>query len=101
MRVLAAAFLLTALPACFTTHGASSHAIPAVLIQASADLDCPQREIRVTKELGGRFAAIGCGHKAMYNTACDGLRCVVAPEGQSVPWRDRPAPTPQPSQSPY
>ena len=25
-----------------------------------------------------------------------GVRCVVAPEGQAVPWRARPDPTPQP-----
>lgn len=101
MRACLFALLLAALPGCFTTHGASSHAIPSVLVQASSDLDCPQREIRVTKEWGGRFEAIGCGHKALYNTACDGLRCTVAPEGQAVPWRARPDPTPQPSQSPY
>jgi hypothetical protein len=90
--------LLAALSAlgCLTTSGASSHAIPAVRVQASTDLDCPQSEIHVSKDLGGRFEAIGCGHRIVYNTGCEGLRCVVAPEGQAVPWRARPDPTPQP-----
>jgi len=81
---------------CFTVDGASSNARPAVLLQASTDLDCPQREIRVTKEWGGRFETVGCGHKAVYNTGCAGLRCTAAPEGQAVPWADRPPPTPSP-----
>ncbi|APR83582.1 Hypothetical protein A7982_08931 [Minicystis rosea] len=67
-----------------------------VRVQASSDLDCPQNEIRIEKEWGGRFKAMGCGHKAFYNTGCDGLRCSVAPEGQAVPWRDRGDPKPQP-----
>jgi hypothetical protein len=79
---------------CFTVSGASSHAIPAVKLQASADLDCPQKDIRVSKEWGGRFEVIGCGHRAIYNTGCDGLRCTAAPMGQAVPWGARPDPTP-------
>lgn len=101
MRACLIAALLALLPGCFTTHGASSHAVPTVLVQASTDLDCPQREIRVSKAWGGRFEAIGCGHRVVYNTACDGLRCTVAPSGEAVPWHARPDPTPQPSQSPY
>ncbi|MFT3773504.1 MAG: hypothetical protein QM820_49640 [Minicystis sp.] len=100
MRVRSfAAVLFTALATagCLTTHGDSQHAIPAVLVQASTDLDCPQKEIRVKRELGGRVAVYGCGHRAVYNTACDLLRCVAAPEGQSVPWHDRPEPKPTPA----
>ncbi len=97
MRRLAAIWLLAPLAAgCFTVSGASSNALPALKVQASTDLDCPQPDIRVSKEWGGRFEVVGCGHKAVYNTACDGLRCVAAPEGQSVPWADRPPPTQQP-----
>lgn len=81
---------------CLGTSGASSNAFPVVRVQASSDLDCPQRDIRLIQEFGGRVVAIGCGHKATYNTGCEGLRCVVAPEGQTVPWRDRPDPTQQP-----
>jgi hypothetical protein len=80
------------LAGCFAPSGASSNAIPMVKVQAEGDLDCPQKEIRVTKEWGGRFEAIGCGHKKVYNTACEGLKCTVAPEGESVPWRSRPDP---------
>jgi len=67
-------------------------AIPGVKVRASSDFDCPQSDIRVTKEWGGRFEAIGCGRKAIYNTACEGLKCTVAPEGEAVPWRARPDP---------
>ena len=90
------ALALTALLAtgCFTVSGASEHAIPGVKGRASSDFDCPQSDIRVTKEWGGRFEAIGCGKKAVYNTACEGLKCTLAPEGEAVPWRARPDPSP-------
>lgn len=91
----AALLLLAPLVAgCFTVNGASSNALPAVKLQASNDLDCPQKSIRVSKEWGGRFEVIGCGHRAVYNTGCDGLRCTAAPAGQVVPWGARPDPTP-------
>ena len=77
---------------CLTVSGASRNAIPMVKVQASSDLDCPQRQIRVVQDLGGHFRAFGCGHKVEYNTACDGLSCVVAPEGEAAPWRARPDP---------
>ena len=96
LLALLAASAASASAGCFTVSGASSHAVPSVLVQASGDLDCPQTDIRVVKDWGGRFEAIGCGHKVTYNTACDNLRCVVAPEGQAVPWHARPDPTPQP-----
>jgi hypothetical protein len=81
---------------CFAPAGASNNAIPIVRVQAASDLDCPQSEIRVTQMFmrGGQFEAIGCGHKAVYNAECEGLRCSVAPEGQEVPWRARPDPVP-------
>jgi hypothetical protein len=98
LRVRVAGLPILALLAagCFTVSGASSNARPAVMLQASTDLDCPQGDIRVVKEWGGRFEAVGCGHRAIYNTGCDGLRCTAAPEGQVVPWADRPGPTPTP-----
>ncbi len=79
---------------CWTVSGASSNAIPAVKVQASTDFDCPQNQIRVVKEWGGQFDVIGCGQKATYNTACDGIRCTAAPRGQVVPDFSRPPPTP-------
>jgi hypothetical protein len=91
---LVSLFSLVPLTGCFTVSGASSNAIPAVKVQASSDLDCPQKEIQVTKEWGGRFEVQGCGHRGVYNTACDGLRCTAAPLGQTVPWGARPDPTP-------
>jgi hypothetical protein len=97
---LALAAALVALAAssagCFTTNGASANAMPVVRVQASSDLDCPQKDLRVVQSWGGQFDVVGCGHKATYNTSCEGLRCVVAPEGQTVPWRARPDPTPTP-----
>lgn len=81
---------LASLSGCIATQGASRHAEPAVRVQAQSDLDCPQRDIRVVQGIGGKYEARGCGHKAVYNTACDLLRCVVAPEGQDIPWRSRP-----------
>ncbi len=86
--------LMLALGGCLALNGASNNALPAVKVQASTDLDCPQREIRVEKEWGGKFEVVGCGHKAVYDTACDGLHCTAAPLGQVVPWASRPDPTP-------
>jgi len=77
---------------CFAPSGASNNAIPVVRVHAEADLDCPGNEIRITQKLGGRFEAIGCGHRAEYLTACEGVRCVVEDPGKSVPWRARPDP---------
>jgi hypothetical protein len=94
--LLGAALFVPLLTGCFTVNGASDNAVPVVRVQAEGDLDCPQKQIRVVKDWGGRFEAIGCGHKKIYNTACDGLRCVVAPEGEAVPWRARPDPVPRP-----
>jgi hypothetical protein len=91
---LLVAVLAVGLAGCFTVSGASSNALPAVRLQASNDLDCPQKEIRISKEWGGRFEVIGCGHRAIYNTGCDGLQCTAAPAGQVVPWGARPNPTP-------
>ena len=86
--------LALALAGCFSTNGASSNATPVVRVQAESDLDCPQKDIRIVQRFGGQFEAYGCGHKATYNTACETLRCSVAPEGQTVPWRARPDPSP-------
>lgn len=82
--------------ACFTTNGASANAIPGVRVQAERDFDCAQEQIHVTQKFGGRFDAYGCGHRATYITACEGLRCTVEEEGKSIPWRARPDPTPTP-----
>ena len=81
------------LSSCFTVSGASPNAIPLVRVHAASDLDCPQSDIQVIQRYGGRFQAIGCGHQIVYNTACDGLSCVVAPPGQALPWRSRPDPS--------
>ncbi len=81
---------------CFTTNGASANAIPGVRVQAEKDLDCAQEQIRIIQQLGGRFDAFGCGHRATYLTACEGLKCTVEEEGKSIPWRARPDPTPTP-----
>jgi len=79
-------------PACFAPGGASPHAIPMVRVQAERDLDCPQSEIRIIQQVGGRFKAIGCGRKAVYFGACDNLVCEVQPEDKAIPWHDRPDP---------
>ena len=66
---------------------------PLVRVHASKDLDCPQDDIRVMEEWGGKYKAVGCGRKAYYRTACDGLQCAVHGEGEEfVPSRDRPDP---------
>jgi hypothetical protein len=83
----ATAFALVLL-GCATTRNAAE---PLVRVHASKDLDCPQDDIRLEKEWGERYKAVGCGRKAYYRTACDTLQCVVHGEGEPmVPWRDRP-----------
>jgi hypothetical protein len=94
-HIAAVAFGLLA-SGCFTTNGASANAIPGVRVQAEKDLDCAQEQIRITQQFGGRFDAFGCGHRATYLTACEGLKCTVEEEGKSIPWRARPDPTPTP-----
>lgn len=81
----------TALAAgCATTGDA---AVPLVRAHATYDLDCAGSDIRIEEEIGGRYKAVGCGRKAVYRTACDGLSCVVNSEsGPAIPWRDRPPP---------
>ncbi|MFO0761885.1 MAG: hypothetical protein U0359_35920 [Byssovorax sp.] len=88
--LLASALLSVA--GCFAPGGASPHARTAVLVQASDDFQCDQAAIRVKQKLGGQFEAFGCGRHAVYNTACEGLKCTVAEEGKAVPWRSRPEP---------
>jgi hypothetical protein len=82
---------------CLSVQGASSAAIPLVRAHAQTDLDCPQAEIKIEQELGGKYKAVGCGQKAVYTAACDGLSCVVRGENErAIPWRARPDPTPTP-----
>ena len=84
------ALLAVPLAACSAAMGAAE---PLVRNDAARDLDCPTSKIVVHEELGGRYEAIGCGRKARYRTACEGVTCEVRPEdGPAIPWRDRPDP---------
>jgi len=78
-------------PSCTTVR---QPALPLVHTRAPKDLDCPDKRIHVTEELGGRYRATGCGRTLVYRSACEGLQCSVGLEGdESVPgWRDRPEP---------
>lgn len=76
------------LVACASTQNAAE---PLVRVHAADDLDCPQSEIRISKEWGQRYKAVGCGRKAYYRTICDGLQCAVhGDKDPMVPWKDRP-----------
>jgi hypothetical protein len=82
---------LLTLNACIATSGASSAAMPLIYAHAEHDLDCARDHIRIVDEYGGRYSAIGCGHKARYKAACEGVHCVVRDEDErDVGWRDRP-----------
>jgi hypothetical protein len=95
MRVLISLAALVALPlagaaGCIDPYGPAA---PLVRVHAASDLDCPDKSIVVSEEFSGRFKAVGCGRKAYYRAACDGLSCVVQGEGErSIPWKDRPDP---------
>jgi len=95
MRALLLLAAIVALPivssACYPTRGAAE---PLVRVHAASDLDCPDSDIRLSEEWGGHYKAVGCGRKAYYRTACDGLSCVVQPAegGPAIPWKDRPDP---------
>lgn len=65
---------------------------PLVMHHAEIDLDCAPDDIRVEEAWGGRWEAIGCGRKALYNARCDGIACQVLPEDEGVPSKDRPLP---------
>ena len=96
MRAALALVICLSASACFTTSGASGNAIPRVRLQAEHDFDCAQDQIQVEQRLGGRFEAFGCGHRATYLTACEGLQCTVEEQGKSIPWRARPDPVSTP-----
>ncbi len=90
MRLVLALSLTISTAACSTARGAAE---PMVRVRAGADLDCPDADLRLEEELGGRYKVIGCGRKAYYRTACEGLRCDVRAEDEpSIPWKDRPEP---------
>lgn len=94
MRALVSSIALALLlgSGCYATPGGA--APPLVRVHAAKDLDCPDEEIRIEQEFTGYFKAVGCGRKAYYQAACQGLKCVVSEResGQAIPWRDRPEP---------
>jgi hypothetical protein len=91
-RTLPALFLLAACTNTISMSGANP-AIPQVRVIAESDLDCPQADIHIEEQLGGRLLAVGCGHKALYHAQCVGLKCTVRGENdRSIPFRDRPEP---------
>jgi hypothetical protein len=74
--------------------GGKGAAAPLVRGRAERDLDCPSADIRVQEELGGRYKAVGCGRKAYYRTACEGITCDVrGADEPAIPWKDRPDPS--------
>jgi hypothetical protein len=96
-RALAEASLVAALaaaPGCGTGYATgATNAKPMVYSEAERDLDCPQKDIRVTEALGGVFEAVGCGRTARYRAICEGVKCSVSSEADPLPgWKDRPAP---------
>lgn len=86
------ALSVAALAGCYATP--KEAATPLIRAHAAHDLDCPDEDIRVEQELTGYFKAIGCGRKAYYSAACEGLSCVVSEResGKAIPWRARPDP---------
>ncbi len=82
--------LVSSLAGCASSAAA---AIPLVRARAAKDLLCPDEDIRIVDELGGRYKALGCGRKARYRAACEGVSCVVRSEDEpAIPWKDRPDP---------
>lgn len=89
---LVALFAALSVAACYVTP--KEAATPLIRVHAARDLDCPDEDIRIEQELTGYFKAIGCGRKAYYRAACDGLQCVVSERenGPAIPWRAPPGP---------
>ena len=89
----AVVFGAASLVGCSTTISMSGAkaAIPQVRLQAEEDFDCPQADIRIEEQVGGRFLVVGCGKKGIYQAQCDGLQCRIRGEHDpSIPFRDRP-----------
>lgn len=86
--------VLGALTACGTGYPiGAEHAKPVVLVDAERDLSCPQSQITVEEQWGGKWLAVGCGRKQLYNANCTGVRCEVRREEEGpVPLTDRPTP---------
>lgn len=87
--------LTLALPLLMTLGCATNKdaAVPLVRVRAEKDLKCPPDQITVRSKIGGKYLASGCGRTAIYDSACEGLKCSVSLEDEEAPgWRDRPDP---------
>jgi hypothetical protein len=94
-RALVLAATASILAACTNTISMSgaNAAIPQVRVHAEDELDCPQADIRIEEQPGGRFLAVGCGKKAVYQAQCVGLNCRVrGPNDPPISFRDFPDP---------
>lgn len=90
LGLLTALLLALGPTACANTNAA---AVPLVRVRAASDLDCPDADIAIQEQLGGWFKAVGCGRKARYRAACQGVSCLVRGEEEGIiPSRDRPDP---------
>ena len=95
MRPIFPLLALALLASCTNTISMSGAkaAIPEARVVAEKDLDCPQQQIHIEEQLGGRLLASGCGRKALYHAQCVALQCTVRSEDdRSIPFRDRPDP---------
>ncbi|MBI4952198.1 MAG: hypothetical protein HY908_09200 [Myxococcales bacterium] len=93
LAALAAALLGALGVGCGAGFALQGNAAELVRIRAPKDLSCPDKDVTVTPEWGGKYTAIGCGRTASYHSMCQGLHCKVGLEGEEPqPWRDRPTP---------
>jgi hypothetical protein len=68
-------------------------AAPMVKVRAEKDLACAGEKIDVSRQLGGRYRATGCGRNVTYDSVCQGIDCHVTKSGDEAPaWRGRPDP---------
>lgn len=75
----AAVVLAAVLAAC-----SGADATPMVRARAADDLVCAEATIKVVRGMDGNYTAVGCGKRAKYTALCEGTRCSVAREGDSL-----------------
>ncbi len=82
--------------ACASVACASVDATPMVRARAADDLTCPESTLRVRRDYSGTYTALGCGKRATYRSVCEGTRCALAREGESLQGVPLSTPPPEP-----
>lgn len=65
----------------WTVACAGADPTPMVRMQAAKDFVCAESTVRVQRDPGGTYTAVGCGKHGTYTAVCEGTRCAVSQQG--------------------